>query len=402
MKKLFITAIAISLSTSYAFSQKAKVQTAYNFWKEPYQQYDKAKAAIDEAAVHEQTIGMAKTWYYRGLIYSALYNDPKYGSLCDNCLLTAYESFKKANELDPKNEWRIEIELERLPKTFSLQFNEGVKHFEEKDFNGSLAAFEVAMQMDPADTSSILNAALAADQAGNKDKAMTYYNKLISMQVNDPNLYGKLSERYRQEKNYDKALEIARAGRQRFPNDLNLMLSEINVLLTAGRNAEATSSLETAIQKDPKNANLYLALGSTYDNLANPKSADGKDLPKPANYNDLMTKAEKAYKDGLVASGGSYEMNYNLGAMYFNQAADMANAANDIKSDADYQKAKVAFETRFKLAQPYLEKALELNPRKTEEDQQLYDGALISLKQLYIRIGDMENYNKIKTMLEKK
>lgn len=402
MKKLFVAVITILLSANYAFSQKAKIQTAYNFWKEPYQQYDKAKEAIDEAAVHEQSMGMAKTWYYRGLIYSALYNDPKYGSLCDNCLLTAYESFKKANELDPKNEWRLEIELERLPKTFSYQFNDGVKKFEQKDFNGSLGSFEIALKMEPTDTSTILNAALAADQAGNKEKSMMYYNKLIEMQVNDPNLYSKLSERYRQEQNYDKALEIARAGRNRFPNDLNLMLAEINILLTSGKNAEATGTLEAAIQKDPKNANLYLALGSTYDNLANPKGSDGKDLPKPANSAELMAKAEKAYMDGLAASGGSYEMNYNLGAMYFNQAADLANAANNTKNDADYQKAKNLSDAKFKQAKPYLEKALELNPRKTADDQQLYDGALNSLKQLYVRIGDMENYNKIKTMMEQK
>ena len=49
--------------TSGTFAQKNKVQTAFNYYK--YDELDKAKQAIDEASVHETTIGMAKTWYYK-------------------------------------------------------------------------------------------------------------------------------------------------------------------------------------------------------------------------------------------------------------------------------------------------------------------------------------------------
>lgn len=402
MRNIGLSVLIALFSMTFAFAQKAKVQTAFNFYKEPYKQYDKAKEAIDEAAKHEQSMGMAKTWYYRGLIYSALYKDPKYGQLCDNCLVTAYESYKKAMELDPKNEWADQIEGLLIPQTFGKVFTEGVEQYQAKNFTASLAAFESGIAMMPTDTSCILNAAYAAERAGDKAKAKSYYQKLADMKVNDPKIYLALSGMYREEKNNEKALEVIRNARKDFPSDINLMLAEINILLSTGKNEEATKALDDATKKDPNNPSLYLALGSTYDNLANPKDAAGKDLPKPAGYNDYMTKAEAAYKKGLEIAPDNYEINYNLGALYFNQAAEMANSANTLKSDTEYKKAKEASDMKFKQAQPFLEKSLERNPMKTDDDKVLYEGSLNSLKQLYVRTGDMENYNRIKTLMEKK
>ena len=57
---------------------------------------------------------------------------------------------------------------------------------------------------------------------------------------------------------------------------------------------------------------------------------------------------------------------------------------------------------KFKQAEPFLEKAMENNPQKSEDDKATYDGTLNSLKQLYVRIGEMEKYEKIKGLLEKK
>ena len=53
MKQVIKTVITVCLSFSFGFSQKAKVQTAWNFYKDPYNQYDKAKEAIDEAVTNK-------------------------------------------------------------------------------------------------------------------------------------------------------------------------------------------------------------------------------------------------------------------------------------------------------------------------------------------------------------
>lgn len=402
MKRILLSILGICFLATLAVAQKAKVQTAYNYYKEPYKQFDKAKEAIDEAVANESTSSMPKAWYYRGLIYSSLYQNEKYGALCINCLEIAYESFKKVNELDPKNEWADEINTMRIPWVMNKLFSEGVDQFKDKDYSGALSTFESVQKMSPNDTSAILNSAYSAERAGQPDKAIQYYQKLLGMHYADPKIYLAQANLYKQKGDAEKALETVRNGRNEFPKDLNLMLAEINILLTKGDNAAATKALDDAIAQDPNNQNLYLALGSTYDNLANPKGPDGKDAPKPANATEYFSKAEDAYKKGLAINPDNYELNYNLGALYFNQAAEMANAANDLKSDELYNKAKGKFEEKFKQAQPFLEKALDLNPNKTEEDGQLYQGTLNSLKQLYARIGEMDKYNKIKNLLEKK
>jgi tetratricopeptide (TPR) repeat protein len=394
--------LILFFSAFYVNAQKSKVQTAYNYYREPYQQYDKAKEAIDEAILNEQSKGMAKTWYYRGLIYQSLFQNEKYGNLCDNCLMTAFEAFRKANEIDPKNEWEEEINSVRIPLIANKIFANGVAAFQSKDFKSALADFETVKEMSPNDTSVILNCAYSAERAGDFVKAKNYYSQLIGMKYPDDNIYVSLANLLKSEKDTSSALKTVREGRVLFPDSINLMLAEINLLLATGRNEEATQALDVATRKDPNNPSLFLALGSTFDNLANPRDEKQKELPKSADYDKYMVKAEESYKKGLAISPDNYELNYNLGAMYFNQAAEMANKANNLKSNEEYNKAKEKFDSKFKDAEPYLEKAMETNPRKTEEDLQIYDGTLNSLKQLYVRMGEMEKYNKIKVLLEGK
>ncbi len=401
MKKNLLLLLVLFTSTSMMYAQKSKVQAAYNYYKEPYQQYDKALQAIEEASVHDQTSTWAKTWYYRGLIYMSLYKNETYGGLCKNCLIVSYESFLKSLELDPKNEWVVEINTLRIPYLMNRVFGEGVDFFKDQKFNEALASFETVQRMNPGDTSAILNSAYSADRAGQTAKAIEYYERLIQMKYDDDKIFLALANIHKQEKHMDQALRVIRDGRKVYPDSLNLMLSEINILLSTGKNEEATQALDAAISKDPANPNLYLALGSTYDNLANPRDAGGNELPKPSNASELMKKAEQSYDKGIEIDPDNYEINYNLGAMYFNQAAEMANAANNIKSNDLFEKEKQKYEQKFRDAQPHLEKAMENNPRKNQEDEAIYEGTINSLKQLYVRIGEMTKYEQLDKMTKK-
>ena len=132
MKKNFVTLFISCIIVLHAYPQKAKVKAASNYYKEPYQQYDKAKEAIDEAVLNEQTKNSEDAWYYRGLIYSSLYKNEKYGTLCNNCLQTAYESYKKSLELNSKGDYALEINALRIPMLVNLFFKEGVEHFNNK------------------------------------------------------------------------------------------------------------------------------------------------------------------------------------------------------------------------------------------------------------------------------
>ncbi len=388
MKKVILFLLCYSLTGSFVFSQKSKVREAYNYYKEPYQEYDKAKAAIDEATGNELSKTLDQTWYYRGIIYSALYKNEKFGGLCNNCLQTAYDALTKSLEINPKSEWADEIKLIRIPWIMNQVFGEGVDQFKGKRYAEALASFETVLKISPGDTSVILNSAYSAELAGNTEKAKQYYSRLVSMQYKDDKAYLALSNLYKQDRDTARALSTLKDGRKIFPDTLSLMLAEINIFLSSGNKKEAIDALEAAIKMDAKNESLYLALGSLYDNLANPKDASGNDLLKPTNYEEYFMKAVQTYKQGLAVNPNNFEINFNLGALYFNKAAEMANTANNIKIIEEFNKAKQKFDLEFKNSEPYLEKAFEVNP--------IDKGTLSSLKQLYVRTGETEKYNKVK------
>jgi len=391
IKKVFFSFLACFIFIS-ASAQKGLIQKAYNYYKEPYKQYDEAKKAIDEAMLSEENKTNEKAWYYRALIYLALYGNEKYGYLCDNCLITSYESFTKLNELNPDNEWAEIIKNVNMNILMQNFFNKGVDDFNHAKFSDALTSFEYVQKLNPADTLAVLNSAFAADKAKNLEKAKLYYNRLINMNYRDDNIYLSLATIYKQENDSARALMTIRDGRKVFPDSLSLMLTEINLLLSAGRGKDASEVMETAITKDPQNQSLYLALGSTYDQLANPRDAAGNDLPRPMNYSELMNKAEQTYLRGLALNANNFELNYNLGAIYFNQGAELANAANNTKDNTAFEAAKAKANAKFLQSEPYLEKAFELNG--TDK------ATLTSLKMLYARTGETDKYNRITAILD--
>lgn len=390
MKKLIVLAVSI-LSLNVAFAQKAKVQTAWNYLKN--EDLDKAKEAIDEASVNESSMGMAKCWYYRGLIYQGMYRNKKYGALSADPLGEAYKSYKKALEIDPKYEFKDEIMVNIASITASI-FNDGLDAYNAKDYSKALTSFEFIMENNPKDTSSIVNAALAADKAGNKEKAVLYYEKLIAMNYKDAAIYTSLIQNYKDMGQKEKAADALKRGRAAFPNDNNLMIEELNAVLQSGDDKKAAAMLDQAIAADPNNASLNFAAGTIYDKLANPKDKEGKDLAKPDNYDDLVNKSAGYYKDAIVKNDKYFEANYNLGALYFNQGAELANKANQMplnkQKEADALNKQAA--EKLKQAEPYLERALVLNPKDAS--------TLLSLKQLYVRTGETDKYNEVKKLIE--
>ncbi|MEO0311153.1 MAG: hypothetical protein RIQ89_810 [Bacteroidota bacterium] len=405
MKKLIITA-GLSLVTILSVAQKTKVQDASNAFRQ--ERWEEAKNAIDEAAQNETSKGMHKMWYLRGKIYQTICEQNSVKHLCDaNSMTTAVESFKRALEIDPKGEFADEIKsywMANIPIKF---FERGFAEFQAKNYDLALAQWEQALKYAPDDTGQIAqaviaNSALAAEKKGDQAKARSFYQLMIKNKIADDNTFLALANSFSREGKYNEALEAVVSGRKIFPDSLQLMLTHINVLFGLNKNDEANQILKAAIEKDPSNANLYAALGSTYDGMANPRDNDGKPLEKPKNYDDLVSKAAEAYKKGISIDPNNVDMNYNLGVLYFNDAAEISNAANKLTDNKAYEKEKARFESKFKEALPYLEAAKSLNPQKTESDMSYYRNTLQSLKSIYAKLQLTEKYNAVKAELESK
>ena len=174
------------------------------------------------------------------------------------------------------------------------------------------------------------------------------------------------------------AIKTITEGRKVFPADNKLIISQLDLYLGSDKVKEASELIEVAIAGDPTNANLHFAKGTLFDKMGN------KDV------------AAQSYIKAIELNSSYFDANYNLGAMYFNQAAEMVNAANNLPPNKfkEYDAAKAKYEAKFREAMPYLEKAHEINPKDMS--------TMESLKQLYARLGLLEKSSAIKKKMEEK
>lgn len=378
MKRLLIlSALMISVQ---AMGQKSAIQTAYNWLR--YQELDKAKEAIDGAVQNETTRGVAKAWYYRGSIYQAIYEstNEKFKPLKPGSLAEARKSYDEAVVLDSKKEFTDDI-MKRLEILASQSLNEGVDQFKAENYRGAMQAFGMSAEINQklfnrVDTLGIYNRALAADKAGETKVALDDFTFLTSVNYGGARMYSLLANMHLDQKDTVSALSVLTNGQEKYPDDRTLITQALNIYLSSGRDQEAYAKNEQAIAASPTNAVLYYIKG----NLA-----------------DKMGKKEEsvsAYKKAIELKPDYFDANYNLGAMFFNDGAEMANQANKIPTSkqAEYDAAKKKFDAKFQEALPYLEKAHKLNP----EDA----GTMQSLRQLYTRLGDLTKAGEMKRKLE--
>ena len=378
MKRLLVLfGVILSLN---AYSQKSAVQTAYNYLR--YDDLDKAKEAIDGAATTESTIGYAKTWYYRGSIYHAIYEStkPEFAALKPGSLNEARISYEKTLELDTKSEFKDDV-MKRLSVVASQCLNNGVDNYKEGKYGDALKSFQSSVDLNKkyfkrTDTLAIYNAGLAADKLGDATTALNNFKILTAANYGGSRLYSIMANMYLDQKDTANALLTINEGRQKFPEDGTLITQGLNIYLSSGRDAEAYSQNEEALKADPNNAILYYIKGNLADKL-------GK-----------MEEAVAAYKKSIELKPDNFDAVYNLGAMYFNDGAEMANKANKIPANkvAEYDAAKKKFEAKFKEALPYLEKAHQLNATD--------NATMESLRQLYARLGDLVKSGEMKKKLE--
>lgn len=379
MKKTILTML-IMLISIVMIGQVNERTSAFNYQR--YGKLDLAKEAIDKAAQHEKTIMDPKTWFYRGNIYYdiAVSLDPKYSNLDPDPFGVAYQSYQKATELDTKGEFKLDI-VKYSIAIGEGYYNKGVLSYNETNFKEAALSFEkayvVSEAMGSVDTSALVNAAVSAAQANEIQMAKGYYTQLIEMGIQKPDVYASLSEIYKAEGDTTLAMKTIGEGRALFPDDFNLLVAEINIYLVTNEKEKAITDLETALKIDNTNPSIFFAVGTIYDQMGD------------------VTKATSAYENAIRINPEYFEANYNLGALYVNQAAEILQKANDLPlekvKEYDIEKAKA--DEMLAKSLPYLEKALELMPEDVN--------TMVSLKEIYTRLGLTEKLEMINTKLQK-
>jgi tetratricopeptide (TPR) repeat protein len=376
MKKAILTGIILILAV-IVFGQTNKRTSAYNYHR--YGKLDLAKEAIDECVQNEKTIMDAKSWFYRGNIYYdiAVSIDSNYNKLDPDPLKVAYESYMKAKELDTKGEFTADIDRYTLA-IGEAYYNLGVIDYNDKNFKSSAMNFEksfnVGQMFGRMDTTAIYNAAVAAGLGNEISMAKQYYQQVIQLGYQKPDVYSSLADIYKAEGDTALAVKTIEEGRELYPDDFNLLVSEINIFLATNEKEKAKQDLEIAMEMDKTNPSIFFAVGTIYDQLGD------------------VEKAVDAYEKAIELNPEYFEANYNLGALYVNQAADILDKANDLPLDAvaEYDKQKALADQMLHNSLPYLEKSLELMPDDVN--------TMVSLKEIYTRLGMSD---KLKTIDER-
>ena len=424
MNKNILTAvgIAILLNVNAQKLQLTEAATEYknNFSKAWMMQPDqlesnksvllKAKKAIDESFAKQTESPVlklkdeTKMYYYRGMIYldyimMASMDEGIMKELEameeEQLELASFGSLKKCIELDTKNQWKSDVNR-RIESLRAMMFNAGAEMFNQKNFEAAYDAFDGSVKMydvlSKPDTLAMINAALAAENLNRFDEAFNYYKMCAD------NNYGKGAEMYQsmirvlnspknENKDDQKILSVIEEGKNKFPNDFVLNVEEFNFWYNKGDNEKAQQALQNAIEADPTNKILHFNIGVTYDNLAKTEH-EGKNHEKAFEY---IEKAVTGYKSAIELDDKYVDAYYNLGALYVNESQEIQSIANDYDGEKYEQEMKRGQETMQK-GIPYLEKVLTFTPNDKN--------TLSVLKIIYANMDDMENYKRIKALLE--
>ncbi len=445
-----IKIIAIAILPLFGFSQKMKVQTAWRALndyestvkngKPDIAYLDKAKDAIEMALTHEDTKNQGKTYAYKArIMYNYyMYNlnaemkkleatvadkreraDLAYGNTSTKEFEIANECVDKIKDIDPKY---MEVIQDGFTKGTSQLSEDDVKftlvatqmkmeagniangkykaknYDEASDYFYKLAYLNMALTKKK-DTANFYNACVSAARAKNNSKILEYNKKMVDLKIAAPYNFVAMYNANMAKNDTTAAMAILKKGRTTFPDDIELLNRETDFYLQKGKQQEALNNLNASVEKDPNNPLFYLVRGNIYDNMANPKDANGKDMDKPASFDEWFKNAESNYSKVIELNPANkdhlYNSLYNLGAMYNNYGGYIQTRAGNLTLAEAAKKGKemeAQAQGYYKKAIPLLERALEIKP----EDR----GTMSALRKLYMMTNDQakatEMNNRIK------
>jgi tetratricopeptide (TPR) repeat protein len=413
--KLLITGL-LGLVSVASFAQKRELSNA----KDKYDAYNvergnkltmvqgvkdiqEAKASIDKASVDPKTGPLAQTYTLKASIYSSLTIDDSVPSTSLPNYKIAYEALLKAKSLDSAKQ---DKDNEKYMQNAQLNlaqymFNKGRAEFQNKKYEDAYQSFSAFHSLRPADdTLSLYVTGLAAANAGATNpkfysNAIASYSKLVTTPYSqNQTVFYDLGNIYLATKDTADAFKTIGAGVAKYPDNKDLRRREIEIGLQSGQQDALIGKIESAISNDPKNKTLYYYEGLTYSQIAESieaKEAKTKDAAAKSALDvkkvDNFNKAADQYKKAIALDPDYFEANLNLGYVIIKPAIDDYNAANLLPSNQQkaYDAAIAKANAEFAPAKPYLQKAVELNPKSVD--------ALENLKEFYLGTKDPTDAN---------
>ena len=383
----------LPITLSLLWAQKSKITSAALAVQDG--EYEKALSFLEEAFKQPDLLkpkDMAKGYMLRARAYMGLLLSgkdaqqiqkifEKYPNLFEEVML----SMRKCREYDTSKEYENDLKL-IAAQAASVVYLKGFELFQKDKLAEARQHLTWAIEL--------------YDQIGQKEFYPPYALRgLVLLQMkdttaaiadlekalalakqkplpNDPTLpfvYSGLISAYAAKGQGEKAIGLANEARTKFPTDENIRRAELNLYLQhPDLQEKALDRFRQEVERDPKNETYLLIYAQLWERK-NPDSA--------AYY----------YRKVLELNPENVNANYNLGAYYINQAAEISVKYNQTKDEKLQQEYFAQMQDLFRKALPNLEKAHE----KLPEDLAL----LQSLIQVTTYLGMEE---KAKEYLQKK
>lgn len=408
MKKVTLLLVMFAFLANIAMAQSSEVQNAFNnnrqaqtcieYAEQAKKQnrvekankemnnakllLQKAKTSIDNASQNERTMGDAKTWHYYGVIYLKIATYPEFSVLDAEALEKSSGAFIKVYELDQEyfaqNQYEIMSYINAIGTNY---FNNGSMAFDAGDYAKAIdcyrKSYDTMTILGQQDNAALLNAVqIAVKMAHDYSTAIEICEILLNNAYEDPQVYLYMAKAQGESGNEDLMLQYLQTGREKYPDDENLINEQIETYIKLKREVEIVDQIKEMAQTHNDNYAYSYILGTIYGNMESPI------------YN--VDSAVCYYKKAIEINPNDEYSYAAIAGLYIDESNAIKNEAEAIldnaknfneamkKSDAMMKESDAVLEQ----ALPYIEKAHEL----AAEDMDITR----VLKSVYVRLKMME------------
>ncbi|MFY0626615.1 MAG: hypothetical protein JXR07_09980 [Reichenbachiella sp.] len=389
--RLTIVVVLALMMSTLSYAQKGSVSKAESYLSKA--DYANAKAEIDMAITIEKTAAKVKTWYVRGQVYEAIAKseDMAVNSIDPDALTKTMEAYNRVFESEKESSSYYQLSKLNVDGIWGAFLNLGSVAYGEEEFIVALNNFEKALVVLPGDSTTLLYAGAAAQQADETEKTLKYYTQLIENGDASENVFSVIIFMKRKAKENDEALAVTLMAKEAYPDNKSFASEELSLLMVLNKLEEAEMKLKSAIEKDPSVVVNHLNLAVLYDNLGSKLIEEGKKEEGRAKL-DL---ARASYKNAIDIEPDNYIANYNTGAILVNHAKEYLDEARDMDLKT-YQKKGPALESEAKVilkeSLPYFEIVAKVKPNDID--------ALSTLQSIYSQLKMYDEAEEIMNKVE--
>ncbi|MBO8485960.1 MAG: hypothetical protein IAB78_06005 [Bacteroidetes bacterium] len=290
----------------------------------------------------------------------------------DDALVKAYESYLKAYEVDLKKSKFNDV-VAGIKTVSSKYLNEGMNAYMLGDLGKASEMFAKAADVVAAepvcevDTTATYYAGFTAWMNKDYAHAKDYFEACIEASYfEDGEVYAKLADCQLNLADTTAAKTVLEEGFAAFPQNQSILIGLINFYLESGDEPDRLFELlDKAKENEPNNASLYYVEGNIHKELGEIDQAVASYLKS----NEINPE----YEFGLIG----------IGILYYEQALDLQEQAQNEFDDAKYMELVSQFETVLKKAIEPFEKAFNVT-----KDEGIKVSIAEYLKNIFYRFRD--------------